>query len=341
MDINTTETVLVNSSDCCFVNSYTVRRKTDNMQFTIVKDTDDCLVATDGTGLFRIPNNVMDCTNYICSPKLVIYAVQTTMNCIIVLSATCTVALHLCFKVLRTEFGILVIIFCSDLLVAYAVSFFHHTFQFTHKVNDSGTVCAVLVYMRVTFTFIYHSTVITIFFHFTYLMYNTYKLRSVGPNLDTNLICKYITFIVSLTTIYMLLLVPYDVMVSRTAFTTTHGYCATEFEDKTKGSWLALIVLLLIIIVVQMVMFGLGVALYFLASRNLCEFRTIDVGVCLMLVSTSGLGAVMFVMSYFFATNDSTCIPFLLTSVGTLVQQLILLIMLLKKSCAGFKLCRK
>jgi len=331
MDINTTETILANTSDCCFINSSMVRNS-DNIQLIIVDQVDDYLVVTDGTDLFRIPKDTLDCKDKACGPKTeIIYAIQTTINCIVVLLAASIIALHLFSKDLRTEFGILVVLFCSDLLVSYVVSFLYNRYQFTHKVGDSGTACAILVYVRTTFVFIYHSTVVTIFFHFAYLMYNAYKLRTVGPNLNTNLICKYITFIITLTTIYMSILIPYDVMVSRNAFTVEGGYCSTEFGDKTKGSWLALIALLLIIIFVQMLLFGIGVVLYFLISRNTCEFRTIDVGVCLLLVSTSGLGAVMFVISYFFESSKSTCVPFLLTSVGTLVQELILLIMSLKK----------
>jgi len=145
------------------------------------------------------------------------------------------------------------------------------------------------------------------------------------------------------TTICALLLIPYDMINSRNAFTTTSGYCATEYEDKTKGSFLALFVVLLAVLLAQVLMFGLGLILYFLINRNLCEFRSIDVGVCLLLLSTSGLGAVMFVMSYLFVSSKSTCIPFLFTSVGTLLQQVILLMMTSRKivkSSAGVSNCK-
>ena len=122
-------------------------------------------------------------------------------------------------------------------------------------------------------------------------------MRSVGPDLNTNLICKYITFIITVTTICAALLIPYDMIVSRNAFTTTGGYCATEYEDKTKGSLLALLVVLMAMFVVQMLMFGLGLIQYFLINRNLCEFRSVDIRVCLLVLSTSGLSAILFVMS--------------------------------------------
>jgi len=331
MDSNTTEIMTVNSSDYCFVDNSTVRRYSDNVHLTVFYDYDDYLVATDGTEYFGIPNNVSHCNNDFCSPRLVIYSIQTTLNCIIVLLVMSNITLHLYFKRLRTEFGMLVIVFCSANLFSYFTAFIYNRYQFTHKVDESGTVCAVLVYMRVVFVLVYHTTVITIFFHFTYLMYNSYKMRSVGPDLNTKLIFKYITFIITVTTICAVLLIPYDMIVSRNAFTTTGGYCATEYKDKTKGSLLALFAVLLAVIVAQMLMFGLGLMLYFLINRNLCEFRSVDIRVCLLLLSTSGVGAMLFVMSSLCDTSKSMYIPFLLTSVGTLVQQLILLIISFKK----------
>ena len=341
INISSTEILTSNFSDYCFVNSSIIRRNSDDTQLAIVDDTDDYLVATDGMNFFEIPNDIMDCESDFCSPKLVVYSIQTTVNCIIVLTTLSTIALHLYFKELRNEFGVLVIIFCSTLLFAYASKFIYNRYQFTYKINDNGTVCALLMYIRLTLAFVYHTTVMTIFFHFSYLMYNTYKLRTIGPDLNTKLICKYITFIIMVATVCSLALILYDVMVSRNAFTTVDGHCATGYEEKAKGPWMAILLLFLIVLVVQVFMFGFGVILYFLISRNICKFKSIDIGVCLLLVSTSGLGTLMFSLSYLLNESNSTCIPFLLTSVGTVVRQLILLIITSRKvikglSCAGF-----
>ena len=87
-------------------------------------------------------------------------------------------------------------------------------------------------------------------------------------------------------------------MVSRNAFITVGGYCATGYEEKAKGSWMAILLLFLIVLVVQVLMFGFGVILYFFIRRNFCEFRSIDIGVCLLLLSTSALAILMFLLSY-------------------------------------------
>ena len=123
--------------------------------------------------------------------------------------------------------------------------------------------------------------------------------------------------------------------VSRNAFTTVGGYCATGFEEKAKGSWMAIILLLLLVVVVQALMFGFGVMLYFSISRNFCEFRSTDIGVCLLLLSTSGLATLMFLLSYLLNESNSTSIPFLLTSVEAVVRQLILLMITSRKVIKG------
>ena len=343
INISSTEIPTSNFSDYCFVNSSIIRRKSNDTQLFIVDDNDDYFVVTDGINFFEIPNDVMDCESDFC-PKRVIYSIQTTVNCIIVLITLSTIALHLYFKELRNEFGILVSLFCCIMLFAYASKFVYNRYQFTHKTNDNGTVCALLVYIRLTSELFYHTTVMTIFFHFSYLMYNTYKLRTIEPNLNKKLICKYIIFITMVATICSLTIILYDMMVSRNAFITVDGYCATGYEEKAKGSWMAILLLLFLVIVVQALMFGFGVILYFLISGNFCKFRSIDIGVCLLLVSASGFATVMFLFSYLLNKNNSTCIPFLMISVGTAVRQLILLIIISRKvikgsSCAGYNNC--
>ena len=114
MDCNTTEIMTLDSSDYCFVNNSTVRRYSDNVQLTVFYDNDDFLVALDGTEYLGIPKNVSYCKNDFCSPRFVIYSIQTTLNCIILLLVVSIIALHLYYKELRTVFGILVIVFCLN-----------------------------------------------------------------------------------------------------------------------------------------------------------------------------------------------------------------------------------
>ena len=165
-------------------------------------------------------------------------------------------------------------------------------------------------------------------------MYNTYKLRSFGPNLNKKLICKYVTFIVLLTIICTSLVTTCDVMSGRTAFDTVNGHCAIDvnvIDIRNISSWL-IPMLLLLIAVTQLIIFGLGIILYFVVSRDLCTLKTTDVKVCITLVSTSGLQAILFVVSFLLIKNHSTSIPVLFTTVGVLVEQLVLLMMLIKKA---------
>ena len=328
-------TVIPNPLEYCFVNNYTLRRNNDpSTQLIIVDDTGDWLVANNGTDLLLFSTNVSDCEDDDYNPNVVIYVVQVSMSCIVILSASCTIILHLCLKDLHNEFGLLVAIMCFFVLLTNLTTLVHSKYQFINKVNDLGYICAVLVYTKLSFIFFYHSTIITIYFHFAYLMYNTYKLRSFGPNLNKKLICKYVTFIVLLTIICTSLVTTCDVMSGRTAFDTVNGHCAIDvnvIDIRNISSWL-IPMLLLLIAVTQLIIFGLGIILYFVVSRDLCTLKTTDVKVCITLVSTSGLQAILFVVSFLLIKNHSTSIPVLFTTVGVLVEQLVLLMMLIKKA---------
>ena len=67
------------------------------------------------------------------------------------------------------------------------------------------------------------------------------------------------------------------------------------------------------------------------SRKSFCEFKRTDVKVCLALASTSGLSAVLFLISHFLINDHSTSIPLLLTSIGTVAEQLLLLIIPCKK----------
>ena len=101
ININTTEIVTPKFSDYCFVNSSIIRRNSDDTQLVIVNDTNDYIVATDGINFFEIPNDVIDCESDFCSPKHVIYSIQTTMSCIVALTTLSTIVLHFYFKELQ------------------------------------------------------------------------------------------------------------------------------------------------------------------------------------------------------------------------------------------------
>jgi len=89
--------------------------------------------------------------------------------------------------------------------------------------------------------------------------------------------------------------------------------------------------LLFLMIIMQLMIFCLGMSLYFVVSRNLCILKATDVKVCLILLCTSGLHDVLFLISFFSIKNRSTSVPVLFTSIGILVEQVVLFAMLFKK----------
>ena len=319
---------LLNHSEYCSVNDSAIRNKVNrNELFTIINNTEDWLVATNDITKFVIPaTNISDCEDDVYNPDIVIYAVQTSIYSINFLSATCTIALHLYFKELRTVFGVLITMFCFVLNVDHIVTFVHNRYQFTNKVNN-GDICATFIYIRGILTFLYHSIKFTILFHFAYLMYNSYRIKSDGKRFNKKLMSKYIIFIISLTTIYTVVVVPYDLTVTRDAFDTEDGYCTINFLDDGTAV-IIFIVQLSMIFVIELITFGIGILFYFLVSKRFCELKSSDIRVCFILVSTAGLNTLFFLVSYSLSGGSSD-ITFLASSIGTFVEQSILLIIFL------------
>ena len=74
-------------------------------------------------------------------------------------------------------------------------------------------------------------TRVAILFHFLYFMCSTYRIRSC--KFSTNkLILKYAVFIFLMTTIYAVVTITSDLSLTRSAFITKNGYCATQFLNK-------------------------------------------------------------------------------------------------------------
>ena len=234
----------------------TVRDKADSKtQLTIVEDDGDWIVINNGTtDLCLLSTNITDCEVY--NPSIVLYAVQTVIDCIIIISAASTITLHLCLKSLRNDFGVLVMMMCFFVILMRVVTLTRYQYQFTHKVNDQRYICAVMIYAKLIFVFFYHSTVITIYFYFTFLMYNTHKLKAVKSDVNTKLLCKYFAFIILLTICIMSPIITRDVMFT---FDTDGGYCAITVEDNTTSHIVSILIIL--VVLAQMAMFGIGMIL--------------------------------------------------------------------------------
>jgi len=320
------EEELLNQLEYCIVNDSAIRKKTGDVLLIIINETEGWLVVTNGSNLFMLPSNGSDCEDDMYNPDIVGYAIQTSIYAIIFLVATCIIALHLHFKELQTVFGILSIFFCFFLNVDTLLAFVHNRYQFTHKVN-TGAVCAVFIYMRVSLNFFTQFTRLTILFQFTYLMYDAYRVRSerFSTNNKLILVLKYVIFIISMTTIYSVIGIVFNLAGTRSAFNRDNGYCATDFHSKD-ASVVMLFVQLASIFVMQVVVFAIGMVLY-LVNKKSCEFWSVDARVYLTLGSTAGLNT--FLLAVVKLAGGGFIIAFLSTSIGTCVQISILLIILL------------
>jgi len=312
---------IFNQSEYCIFNDSSIIKKVDGTLLDIVNDTGDWLLSTDGTSLFMCPTNGSYCEDDDYKPDIVLYAVQTSVYCISFLFASCTIALHLYFKELRTMFGLLITMICFFLNVNQIVTFIHNRYQFTHKMDESA-VCAMFVYLRGVLNFMDHSIKLTILFHFTYLMYNSYRAKSASPNKVS--ICKYVVFIFLLTIIYTMAVIPYDVAVARDAFKMEGGYCAISFDGT---GVIIFITQLAFLTVVELTTFSVGMLFYFMVSKRCCEFKTSDIRVSFVLVATAGINRLSFLVCY--ALSDSTGYAFLAGSVGAALEQAILFMVFL------------
>jgi len=272
-----------------------------------------------------LPSNGSGCEGDAYNPDIFVYTVQTSIYAVILLVTTCIIGLHLYFKELQTVFGILIILFCFFFSADNVISFVHNRYQFTHKVT-SGAVCAVFIYTRGILNFLSHFTRLTILFQFTHLMHTTYRVRPVRFSSDKKLVLKYVIFIISMTVVYSLIKIPYDLAETRTAFSESNKYCATEFHSEDV-SFVILIIQLTSIFVMQAVVFAIGMMLYYLVNKRFCEFSSKDTRVCLTLGSTTGLNTFLFLVVVL--TDGGSDIALLISSIGTCIQMSILLIIFL------------
>ena len=321
--MNLEQMEMISQSECCIFNESVVK-KVDGQLLDIINDTEDWLLSTDGISMFMCRKNGSYCEDDDYKPDIVLYAVQTSIYCINFLFASCTIALHLYFKDLRTMFGALIVMFCFFLNLDHVIAFVYNRYQFTHKI-DEGAVCAMFVYLRRIMSFLDHSIKCSVLIHFTYLMYNSYRARSVGPRLNKVLMCKYVILICLLTTLLSLMVIPYDIVVARDAFKTEGGYCAVGFVSGTAA--IMFIVQLAFLSVMELTTFGAGMVFYLLVSKRCCEFKTSDIRVSSVLVSTAGINRLSFLACY--ALSNSIGYAFLTSSVAITLEQTVLFIIFL------------
>ena len=325
--INSSYTVieLPNHSDYCVLNDSAVRKKSGDSFLMIINDTGGWLVVTNGSDHFVLPANGSDCDDDVYNPNIVIYAVQTSIYCVVILLAICIIFLHLYFKELQTVFGILIIFFCCFLSAGNIVTFVRNRYQFTHRVNESSGVCAALIYIEGICTLLSQFTRLTVLFQFTRLIYNAYRVRSGTLNTNNKMILKFVIFIIAMTTIYAVIAITCDLAVTRSAFGTKDGYCAIEYNDG--ASLIIFLVQLASILVMQVAVFVTGMVLYYLVTKRCCEFKSNDARVFLALGSTTGLSIFLFIVINLASGGNE--IAFLSNSIATCIQMSIFLMIFL------------
>ena len=339
--------ISLNESGYCFVNECTIRIKESNVLLNIINKTADWMAATNTTNLFTIDVTIDSSHNSItyCSGEddrdtgiFIFYAVVTFIICS---SSSLNIALHLAVKKLRSTPGLLMIGICGTIIIAYLSIITTAVFQYLHRVNGNTAICAVFLYMVISFMVLYTMLKTTYLFHFAYVMYRTYTTHPYHEKAKKLL---YIYGVVSVTaaTVCSVSIIIYDQLVYRLAHKTNNGYCIPFFFDPGPSgyNYTTLLSLFFIITVMGMVFLIIGLTLYYLTTKRCCDCGGMtgpnNVRVSITLTSATALGNLILVV--LLLANFSEDESVMAASIGICVEQVILLFVFLTSTKAQDKL---
>ena len=130
---------------------------------------------------------------------------------IIIITSFLNIALHLAFKELRSESGIIIIGICGTVIITFICTLVTAVFQYLYKVNRNSGICAVFKYIMTSFSIVYTLVKATYLFHFAYIMYRSYRLRPYKES-NKNRLYIYIVFNVIVSTICTVLAIVIDLL---------------------------------------------------------------------------------------------------------------------------------
>ena len=318
-----------------------------NVLLNIINITEDWIVLTNVTDFFLVPvtnnNSVNYCSleddfiaNYFITFAIISFAA-------IILSLL-NIALHLAIKELRSIPGFIIVGICGTTIILYITIIITAVFQYLHRVNGNTAICAVLKYIITYFITIYIMLKNTYLFHFSYLMYRTYKSY---PRQEKNkkLLHIYGVVIVTASTVFSVPIILCSQLIYRKAFDTYNGYCTSYFFNKNGTSdylfqYIVVIPLFAMLTAVGMVFSVIGLTLYYLTTKCVCIFSRItapnDIRVSITLISTTALGGFTLVILLLAGFQGDGSV--MVGSIGICLEQVILLIVFLTSTKTQEKL---
>ena len=338
---------ILNDTEYCYEDECTIRIMESNVLLNIINRTSDWIVATNDTNLFSVPNNSLNhCSpeDSLDDPNVNHFIIFTMISLLIITSGSLNIIMHLAVKELRSTPGFIIIGICGTIIIMYIAIIITAVFQYLHRVNGNTAICAVFKYMIIYFITIYIMLKTTYLFHFTYLMYQTYKSRPY-PEMNKKLLYIYVTVTATASTTCTALIIVADQLRYKNGYGTYNGYCTSYFfndngaSDNSHIDYIIVIALFAILTAVGMVFLITGLALYYLTTKRFCTCSQIsgpnDIRVSITLISTTALGAFTLVILLAGFQGDGSVMA---GSIGTCIEQVILLIVFLTSTKTQEKL---
>ena len=329
MNNETVELMLLNTSQYCFVDENAIRVDLNATTLLSIIDSNEDVIMAKAVGndsvIFIAPLNGSRCMDDNEDGQLstTLYIIQMIIYSITILVAIANITLHLVVKDLRTISGLLIIILCISLTGTITMAMGHLTVIYA---NNISVVCAILYNLLHALAIVNQATKLSILYQFTYVMYHSYKLKHKPEENIKKSVLKYIIFIIGSSIACFMLALAIDIGVNGRIYSDMERYCLIEY-DYTFLYVTVVYVEYATFIILQYIIFAVGLALYFLVSKNCCAMKSTNFRVTMVLAATIGLHIILLIILIIAEVPFSILIPVVTSS--SLVEQLILLIVFL------------
>ncbi|XP_065895443.1 uncharacterized protein [Dysidea avara] len=245
-DVYTVEAEYLNLSHLCYMDSFTIKAKCNDsyISLEITRYLEDT-ITTFYNGLVIIVNtaNVGECYyDYIYYDDdddaissvvlIVIFGIYTIIFILTTLSSITNIILQSVVKELRTVPGLLIVMMSIAIIAAFSIFIawpIHDVIVLDKDGYNREPSCKVFLITMFYLLYAYVATKIAYVFHFAYLMYSSFKLRSQEQKNTLCVMMKYVTFVVSTSVLCLAIAIVLDFLIDNSV----GSYC--EHYHPSKG----------------------------------------------------------------------------------------------------------
>ena len=255
-DVNVNNATISNVANTCTTTSNSTNRTVNGSNEDIDYDDDDA--------------NSSDVLIVIIGINTIIFILST-------LSSIANIILQSVVKELRTVPGLLIVIMSISVIAVFSIN----TAWLIHDVivsdkdgyNDEPS-CKVFLITMFYLLYVYVATKIAHVFHFAYLMYSSFKLRSQEKN-TLCVMMKYVTFVVSMSVLCLATAIVLDLLI----YNSVGSFC--EHYHPSKGLSVFAAIFALPTIIVFLILIA-GCLLYFRLTKSCLSATSLRVVVTLL-----------------------------------------------------------